>query len=251
MPWLAPLISLGVGLAGAAMSSGNKPKVPAFNKTDASLEQNLALQNNMANLPQAEQLSEATNFYNQNELDRMLQEAIPGYHSKVAAGSANVDSFLHGELPPDVAAQIKRNTAEKALGGGYGGSGMARNLTSRDLGLTSLDLTKFGTQLAPQWMASQKALAVPKAFDPASMFLTPAERIGNTQQNNQGQFNRDLYQAQVSAAPDPFMANIGGILSKLGGAGLDYGANSWLNGGDYGGRGFTPSMISNGTSLLG
>jgi hypothetical protein len=55
-------------------------------------------------------------------------------------------SLLRGELPPDLASQIQRNTASKALTGGYAGSQAARNLTARDLGRTSLDLQQAGAQ---------------------------------------------------------------------------------------------------------
>jgi hypothetical protein len=49
------------------------------------------------------------------------------------------------------------------------------------------------------------------------MFITPSQRIGALQQQNQQQYNRDLQAAQVAAMPDPTMAAIGGALSSAGG----------------------------------
>jgi hypothetical protein len=53
-----------------------------------------------------------------------------------------------GELPPDVADEIRRQTSQAAVQGGQAGSGLARGLTARDLGLTSLDLQTKGATLA-------------------------------------------------------------------------------------------------------
>jgi hypothetical protein len=54
--------------------------------------------------------------------------------------------LLTGELPQDVADQIKRNTAEASVQGGLSGQ-ISRNLTARDIGQTSLDLKKQGAAL--------------------------------------------------------------------------------------------------------
>ena len=56
-------------------------------------------------------------------------------------------SMIRGEIPDDVVAEIERVTAEKSIQGGFSGQA-ARNLTSRDLGLTSLELSQQGIQNA-------------------------------------------------------------------------------------------------------
>jgi hypothetical protein len=56
-------------------------------------------------------------------------------------------TLLGGELPQDVIDQIQRETAETSIKGGLTGQ-ISRNLTARDLGLTTLDLQTKGASLA-------------------------------------------------------------------------------------------------------
>lgn len=217
--FLAPLIGGAVaGLAGGLLSGGSKPDVPIFQRVDPDAEQSAAIEGNLKNFEKASQLSTQTNVYNQQELRRMLRVAIPGYDDIVKKGSGLIQSYLAGEIPADVTQQIQRNAAERAGASGYGGSGMARNLEARDLGLTSLQLTQQGLDSASRWLAGIKNAAVPQAMSVSSMFLTPAQRINVGQANNAGQFNRDLMAAQVAAAPDPTAAAVGNILTQIGGS---------------------------------
>jgi hypothetical protein len=54
-------------------------------------------------------------------------------------------------------------------------------------------------------------------FSVSSMFITPAQRVGVMQQQQQAQYNRNLQAAQVAAMPDPTMAAIGSAISSAGG----------------------------------
>jgi hypothetical protein len=103
-----------------------------------------ALADYQKSLPAAEQISGQVNQGNAANLRAMLGMGIPGYEGLQAQDLSNIGSELRGELPPDVQSAIERATAGRALAGGYGGSQAARNLTSRDLGLTSLNLTQRG-----------------------------------------------------------------------------------------------------------
>tara|TARA_R110000822_G_scaffold144715_3_gene283538 strand:- start:2166 stop:2921 length:756 start_codon:yes stop_codon:yes gene_type:complete len=96
--------------------------------------------------PQTRELEAQRNAFNRAQLLESLGLQIPGYQEGQAQRTQNAMSLLRGELPPDLAAQIQRNTASKALTGGYAGSQAARNLTARDLGRTSLDLQQAGAQ---------------------------------------------------------------------------------------------------------
>lgn len=55
--------------------------------------------------------------------------------------------FMSGQLPQDVADQIRRSAAERSVQGGYGGTQLARNLTLRDIGVTSLQTLETGAKL--------------------------------------------------------------------------------------------------------
>ena len=57
------------------------------------------------------------------------------------------EELLTGEIPASVLAALERDTAEQAIQGGLSGQ-IGRNLVSRDLGLTSLDLQTRGATLA-------------------------------------------------------------------------------------------------------
>lgn len=96
--------------------------------------------------PKTRELEAQRNAFNREQLLESLGIQIPGYKEGQAQRTQNAMSLLRGELPPDVAAQIQRNTASKALTGGYAGSQVARNLTARDLGRTTMDLQNAGAQ---------------------------------------------------------------------------------------------------------
>ena len=217
--FFAPLIAgAASGLLGGLLGGGKKPKVPEFRSVDIDAEQKAAIAGNAKNFSDSAELTTRTNTYNQSELQRMLRAAIPGYDAMVGKQGEVIGSMLGGQLPQDVVGQIQRNSAERAGAGGYGGSGMGRNLEARDLGLTSLQLTQQGLSAAERWLAGTKALAVPGQFDVSAMFLSPAQRVSATVANNTGQFNRDLMAANVAAAPDPTMRAIGGLFSQIGGS---------------------------------
>lgn len=107
-----------------------------------------------ANQAGAQQTATATNKYNQSELDRMLNESIPGWSDIQAKRAGAASSFLSGSLPPDVEAAVRRGSVGRALEGGYGGSPAGRNLEARDLGLTSLDLINRGAGLTSDIVGS-------------------------------------------------------------------------------------------------
>ena len=62
------------------------------------------------------------------------RESLQGYYG----------GLMRGEVPQDVQDQLQRSAAVQSLQGGYGGSGMHRNLMARDLGLNSLQLMQQG-----------------------------------------------------------------------------------------------------------
>lgn len=113
-----------------------------------------ALADMEANMPAARRVAGAENTFNQEELNRIMELAVPGYGGLQGKRSANSMSLLRGELPADVAALIQRKSASSAVAGGYGGSGAARNLTLRDLGLTSLDAMREGNAMATSLIGS-------------------------------------------------------------------------------------------------
>lgn len=178
---------------------GSRPSVPAYEAVSAEQEQLNAIQGNLAALPGASDLASRVNTFNQAELDRLYEMALPGYDSIRDSLGANYASLARGEIPQDVQDAIGRSGAARALGGGYGGTGMGRNLIARDLGLTSLDLMGYATNATQRWLSTA---AAPR-FDVSSMFFSPAQRLGHAVNERNFKFQRDWLNAQIEAAPDP------------------------------------------------
>lgn len=176
-----------------------KPDVPVFKPIDTTKEQSAAVRGNIANFADISKLAGDANMFNQEQLNKMLESAIPGYRSMVSNIGGKINSMLSGELPSDVSEQVGRNAAYRSLSGGYGGSGMARNLVARDLGMTSLDLISKGIDAGSRWITTAKQNTVANQFDVASMFITPQQRIQTQMWNREGQFQRDWMKNQVDA----------------------------------------------------
>ena len=236
-------------LGGAAISSagsllgglfgGKKPKVPELKPIDFAAEQRQAIQQNIAALQPATELAQKTTAAEQSQLETQLRRAIPGYDQLVQQAGANIATSLRGEISPEVSAQVQRSTAGRALSGGFGaGSGFGRALTARDLGLTGMQIQNQGLAQAQNFIQQQRAFGMVQPFSVSSMFVTPAQRIGAIQQQNQLQYGRDLTAAQVAAAPSPMQqaaqtafTNFGGV---AGGALSQYGMYQGLMAGQGG-----------------
>lgn len=80
----------------------------------------------------------------------MLDQFVPDWRQKRDTASAINESLLRGEIPKDVADQLKRTAAYTSVMGG-GGAGTQRALTARDLGTTSLQLQQQGMKGAADW----------------------------------------------------------------------------------------------------
>jgi hypothetical protein len=208
----------GTSLLGGLLSKGSKPKIPELKPIDFAKEQQQAIQQNIAAIEPATELAKKTTAAEQSQLEAQLRRAIPGYDQLVAQAGKNISASLRGELPADVQQQIQRSTAGRALAGGFGGgTGFGRALTARDLGLTSLQLQNQGLAQAQNFIQQQRAFGMTQPFSVSSMFITPAQRVGAMQQQQQAMYNRDLQAAQVAAMPDPTMAAIGSAISSAGG----------------------------------
>jgi hypothetical protein len=208
----------GSSLIGGLLSKGSKPKVPEFKPIDFAGEQKKAIQQNLQSLPAASELAQKTTTADQSVLEEQLRRAIPGYDKLIAQAGSNIGASLRGEISPEVSAQVQRSTAGRALSGGFGGaSGMGRSLTARDLGLTGMQIQNQGLQQAQSFIQQQRAYGMVQPFSTSSMFITPAQRVGVMQQQQQAQYGRDLQAAQVAAMPDPTMAAFGSAISSAGG----------------------------------
>jgi hypothetical protein len=174
-----------------------KPNLPGFTQIDPGQEQQKAINENAAVTPELEKQASGINKFNQDQLTRMLQQAIPGYEALKSQTSSNIESMLKGEIPDDVKAAVINGGAAKALGGGYGGSGAHGDLVARDLGLTSLSLTQQGITSAEAWMKTVSSLETPALYDFSKMFITPGQQLEADTGERNAKFQHDWTQNQI------------------------------------------------------
>lgn len=186
---------------------GSKPVIPEIETLAES--QGKAVKANVTNFQDIAELAVATDIFNQQQLEKLMDMRLPGARQII---NENIMSRLRGEIPDDVRSAISRGNSER-FAGVFSGSDFARSLEAKQLGLTSLDLMDS----AQRWIDYAKA----PVFDVTTMFVTPAMQ----QQQAMQQFERNLIEAKVDAAPDPVargrfdtsMAIIGMALSAYGG----------------------------------
>jgi hypothetical protein len=198
---------------GGASVFGTKPGVADYTPTDLGVEAKKATTENLANMP---------------EIEALLNKILPGYTDMVKEGSKSTLSLLRGEVPQDVQDQIRRNSAFQSLSSGFGGSGMSKNLTARDLGLTSLDLIGKGENSAQRWAGLTEG-----AVSPFS--VTAKEQGDQTMKNNLYKQATEQFRNNVLAAPDPASAGLFNTIATIGGTAASLGIGSAL--GAMGGRG--------------
>ena len=226
----AGLGGAGLGILGSIFGAGKKVKVPELKKVSPEQEQQAAIKQNIASLEPATQLAEKTTAAEQSMLEQQLRKAIPNYDQMLNQMSQNIGSALKGEVSADVAGQLQRSAAGRALSGGFGaGTGAGRALSARDLGLTSMQIQQQGLGQAMDFMRQQRSIGMVQPFSVSSMFISPSQRINLAFQQNQMQYSRDLAAAQAAAQADPFMAAIGGTLSNVGGMALGAAMQSGMN----------------------
>lgn len=208
----------GTSLLGGLLGKGSKPKIPELKPIDFAAEQRQAIQQNIASLEPATELAQKTTAAEQSQLEAQLRRAIPGYDQLVQQASQNIGSALRGELSPEATRNLQRFSAGQALTRGYGGgSGMGLFGAVQNYAKASEARQQLGLAQAQQFIQQQRTFGMTQPFSVSSMFITPAQRVGVMQQQQQAQYNRNLQAAQVAAMPDPTMAAIGSAISSAGG----------------------------------
>jgi hypothetical protein len=118
-----------------------------------------------------------------------MDAIAPGWQGVLQKTQQTVQSFTSGRLPPDVAAMIERTMAEKNLQGGRVGQ-VADASSARTLGLTSLDLAKYGVEAGTKLLATEASM-VP---DVSSLVQSSLQYTAQREQSatQQRQFAQDL-----------------------------------------------------------
>lgn len=231
-----------MGLFGSLISLGfgGPPKLAPWQSVDAQQEQAKAIAGNQAALPGAESLASGVNTFNQGEVQRLLELAMPGYAKLRDRGTSYVNDLLAGRIPSDVSNQIRTSNATRSLYGGFGGTQAAGNLTARDLGLTSLGLMGQGLDSASRWIAQARTLA--PTMDVTSMFLSPQFQTQFATNERNARLGYQNTKNQFDYASDPMRgveSSVAGLGDLMGTALMGYlgGGIGGMAGGAAGGAG--------------
>lgn len=203
----------GALIGGALGAYGKKPKIPELPRLDTAKIQQEATAGNIAALPGLQELSSAVNRFTFSEISQMFERTLPGFMASLARSTESAGALARGEVPEDVSGFVRRAGAARALGGGTAGSAFARNLTLRDLGLTSLQATGEG-QNRLLGLGTFSRQAFPQ-FDFTTAFISPQQKMTFDYQQNIDQWRRNLLAAQVKAAPDPNMVALAGAIDNF------------------------------------
>lgn len=236
----------GLGLGGdASKIYGTKPIVPTL----ADAGQKAITDINLL-MPGAEDIAKKVNTFTQQQKNAMMDLVTPGWQKNLGLAGDDINKMMQGVLPESDASAQQLQSVSGAVAGGFGGSGMGRNLVARDLGLRQQELINQGLAANDRWLKTAESLTGPM-FDFTKMFPTPQE-----------EFSREWQQNLITAAPDPvargesdaWNALIGEILSVYsGGAGYKGGYTpQWPNsggGGGYGGGYYTQQAADMNTTF--
>ncbi len=192
---IGALIGWGIG------AYGKKPAEVTPEKIDPLDSANQALDIANATLPKAEALGSAVNAYNQSELDKLIEKALPGGAEQI---KRNISAELRGELPPDVLEMIQRSVASRAVAGGFSGTGFGTALGAKDLGLASLQATEHGLNAAQRWLS--QVMVAP--MDVSRSFFTPQQMLGFNIGERDMRYQAERVNAGIRAAPDPAMVQL-------------------------------------------
>lgn len=202
MSWGA-VAGAAIGAVGSMVSaSTNKQSAAspvALQQTDWSQEQKNAIQANLANLGQSQQLAAQTNTFNQSEASRLLEAALPGF-SKIQAQMAKTAQGLMTnpyELDQDTSEYLSRVAAERGISAGTRGQFNDFSLL-KDFGITSMQYGQNRINQA-QNLFSTLASTAPAVspMSPISMFVTPQNLAASKEQYNQ--LTQGIYQAAANA----------------------------------------------------
>ncbi len=183
---------------------GSKPTVPDVPALSLPDEQQKAIKANVAAAPGAAQLATLS----QEQITKMMQMAIPGFTDIQGQVSGNIQSLLKGEIPTDVSQEVKRQGAGRALTGGFAGTDAASNLVARDLGLTSLGLTREGLSSAESWISKMEQLYSPSQALFSGMFISPAQQFAAATQERNLQYQKNWLQEQINSMPAPWAEDL-------------------------------------------
>lgn len=208
-------VAVGVGTAvGGYLSKPKAPKAAELKQVDPQAEQKKALQGNLASQGDIEQLLSRANTFTQDQANSLMERAVPGYAKIAQKFMSQADGMLTDpySVPKDVTDNLTRLAAERGINTGVRGQAGDFSL-ARDFGINSLQYGQARLSQAQSILQTIAGLA-PRVnpMSPMSFYITPAQQMTNTTQNNTGQFNAQQSQNNANAAASNANASMWGNL---------------------------------------
>lgn len=150
-------------------------------------------------------LAEKYNAPSRKEFDAYM----PGFQAGILSMGDIAKDYLGGRIPTSVAQEVARSSAATSFGTGLMRGGLGRNLTSRDLGLSSLGLQQTGADLfAKSFDLTQRGIAARSPMSVSSLMVAPQsifDTMTSAASVNQQTQNQNLLNAwQTQALPGQF-----------------------------------------------
>jgi len=201
---------------------GDKVKVPKFTEIDPDKEIDEAFKSIQQRLPEGQRVARSIAEADTETALAVLEQFAPGSRAAMQQQMQNIQAGLRGELPEDVQRLITDRAAAQSFAGGFGGSGAARALELRDLGLTSLQRIDTAMNQSAQAFQTFRSM-MPQRQSVGSMFLSTQDRINLAQSERNLRYQRDLEAAKVAAQADPVTKGLVDVGVKVAGAALGAG----------------------------
>lgn len=209
----AALAAGSIGVFAGMLGAGNGAvDIPDWNPVDLGTEAAKATKASAANLPAVQKLQATINAFQSSELMKGMERLVPG---STAALSRNIIGLLQGQLPQDTLDRIASAGAARGLSLGTPGTGFTRNLTLRDLGISTLQAQAQGLQ---QLMGYGQLLA-PQLTSPMPWLVNAERQAAMTLENRDRQWQVQLMRNQQDALPPAWSQALIAAGSTLAGAG--------------------------------
>jgi len=189
---------------GSLMSGLSSSAVPSeFNAAQS------GLGFNASNLGNYGALSSALSNQAQGVQMGLINNSMPGWQQSYNQGMENAGQMQQGLIASDVQGSVGRTAGFNALQSGVGGgSGLGRNLTARDLGLTSMQLQQQGTAQAQALGNQQYGMTV------ANMMTNPGAIMSSSGVNSSQAMNAGAL--GLNLAETGYNTGLQGTLNTLG-----------------------------------
>lgn len=200
----AMLVQAGGQILGSVLGKQKAPQQASYTPVDPAAVQKQTIAGNLQNMAGAQDLASQTNSFNQNEANRLLESAMPGFGAtqKRLMTQINEDLNSQNTLPADVQQQIARYAAEKGVTRGTGGNFNGFNLV-KDFGFNLMDWKNASRTRALNTLSTVFGMT-PRVnpMSPMAMMVDPAAAMNVQTQNNQMAYNVQQagYNAQAAAS---------------------------------------------------